>query len=818
MARSAGPRDAGREAGDTPQAVRDRLRSLPSVEELAARLQELPHPVRVSAAREAIAHRRRTIADGSDRDPVDLEGLEASARERALAELRPRLRPVLNATGVIVHTNLGRAPLAERAIDAVDAVARGYSNLEYDLDAGRRGSRNAHVEGALRDVTGAAAATVVNNCAAAVLLAAAVLASGREVVVSRGQLIEIGGSFRIPDVVAQSGARLVEVGTTNRTSPRDYERAIGPDTGAVLRAHPSNFRALGFTEEVPIEDLCELAARSGVPVIDDAGSGALAAGVGELADEPAIQRSVRAGCALVCFSGDKLLGGPQAGLIVGTEEAVERCRRHPLARALRPDKMQLAALEATLAVYRDSAQPDAELPVLRMLTAGDAELPAARRGDGRGPARSRRRGEPRDRVVQGRWRCPAAARAGGADLRGGAGRDGARRAGAPATCAVTRRSWAAFATGACCSTRARSPTRRLARRPSRSRPCSGSGRGAAAHARHRRAHRPRQDRVDRRAHREGTPTASHEEHRRGISIELGYAPLELPSGRRISVVDVPGHERFVRTMVAGASGIDLFLLCVAADDGVMPQTREHLAVLRQLGLAEGVVAITKADLGEPQLAAEEVAAIAPAVEIVPVSTLLGTGLAELREALDRVAARLPGRSDGAAAADPRLHVDRSFTLRGIGTVVTGTLWSGRLARGDAVDGAAARAARAGSLGPDPRPGRRRGGGRPARRAQPGRRRLARGRTRRRRGASRLRTSVRRYRVDCRLGLEPAAAPLARGARVQVHHGTRETPARVVPARGRRARAGRPPLHAAATRGAAHAGARRPPGPPPDRAP
>jgi L-seryl-tRNA(Ser) seleniumtransferase len=374
VARSAGPRDAGREAGETSAAVGDRLRSLPSVEELAVRLHDLPHAVRVRAVRDVIDRRRRAIADGSDPDPVDPDALEASARERALAELRPRLRPVLNATGVIVHTNLGRVPLAERAIHAVEAVARGYSNLEYDLDAGARGSRNAHVEGALRDVTGAAAATVVNNCAAAVLLAAAALAAGGEIVVSRGQLIEIGGSFRIPDVVAQSGARLVEVGTTNRTRPRDYERAIGPDTGAVLRVHPSNFRALGFTEEVAIEDLCELAGRAGVPVIDDAGSGALAGGVGELADEPAIPRSVRAGCALVCFSGDKLLGGPQAGVIVGGEDAVERCRRHPLARALRPDKMQLAALEATLAVYRESAQADGELPVLRMLTAGDAEL------------------------------------------------------------------------------------------------------------------------------------------------------------------------------------------------------------------------------------------------------------------------------------------------------------------------------------------------------------------------------------------------------------------------------------------------------------
>ena len=356
--------------------ARDRLRALPSVEELASGLDGFPHRVAVSAARGAIAALREAIAGGTPAAgaDVDIVALRADARARATAAVRRRLRPVVNATGVIVHTNLGRAPLAEGAVEAVSAVARGYSNLEYDLDEGGRGTRHSHVEDALRQLTGASAALAVNNCASAVLLAAAALASGREIVVSRGQLIEIGGSFRIPDVVGQSGARLVEVGTTNRTRPGDYEEAIGEDTGALLRAHPSNFRTLGFTEEVAIEDLCGLAGRAGVPVIDDAGSGALAAGVPQLADEPAIQRSVRAGCALVCFSGDKLLGGPQAGLIVGTAEAVERCRRHPLARALRPDKMQLAALEATLALYRDPDRAVREVPVLRMLTADEGEL------------------------------------------------------------------------------------------------------------------------------------------------------------------------------------------------------------------------------------------------------------------------------------------------------------------------------------------------------------------------------------------------------------------------------------------------------------
>ena len=334
-------------------------RDLPPVDALAAQV-DAPRPVAVAAARAVLAERRRELLAG--------EAGEADLGERARAWARaaraPSLRRVLNATGVIVHTNLGRAPLAEAAIEAVTRVARGYSNLELDLDSGERGSRHAHVEGLLRELTGAEAALVVNNCAGAALLAAAALAGpGREVVVSRGQLVEIGGGFRVPEVIAQAGARLVEVGTTNRTRLADYERALTPDTGAVLRVHQSNFRQLGFVEEVPIESLCEL----GVPVIDDVGSGAL----DELHDEPPVRRSVAAGAALVCFSGDKLLGGPQAGLLVGRADAVEAARRHPLARALRIDKLSLAALEATLRLHRDAPQ---ELPVTAMLRASRATL------------------------------------------------------------------------------------------------------------------------------------------------------------------------------------------------------------------------------------------------------------------------------------------------------------------------------------------------------------------------------------------------------------------------------------------------------------
>jgi L-seryl-tRNA(Ser) seleniumtransferase len=344
-------------ADELPPRVRERLRALPSVDRLA-----------VSVARAELAERRAELLAGATDDP----DLTRRARER----LRPSLRRVLNATGVVVHTNLGRAPLAPAARAAVAAAAEGYANLELDLHTGERGSRHAHVEGILREVTGAEAALAVNNCAAAVLLATAAIAGpGTEVVVSRGQLIEIGGGFRIPEVVAQAGATLVEVGTTNRTRLADYTRAIGSETAAILRAHPSNFRTVGFTEEVEIEALCSL----GVPVIDDVGSGVLADDLELLAGEPPVRRSVAAGAALVCFSADKLLGGPQAGLLVGTREAVEACRRHPLARAVRIDKLSLAALGATLALYRDPALARRQLPVLAMLEAEPGVLRARAR-------------------------------------------------------------------------------------------------------------------------------------------------------------------------------------------------------------------------------------------------------------------------------------------------------------------------------------------------------------------------------------------------------------------------------------------------------
>jgi L-seryl-tRNA(Ser) seleniumtransferase len=343
-------------------------RDLPPVDALAAQL-DAPRAVAVAAARAVLGERRAELLRGEDAEA----DLAARAQRWVDDAERPRLRRVVNATGVIVHTNLGRAPLAGAARAAVARAAEGYANLELDLESGARGSRHDHVAGLLCELTGADAALAVNNCAGAVLLAAAALAgSGREIVVSRGQLVEIGGGFRVPDVIAQAGARLVEVGTTNRTRRADYERAIGDATGALLRAHPSNFRQLGFVQEVEIEELCEL----GVPVIDDVGSGVLADELEVLREEPAVRRSVRAGAALVCFSGDKLLGGPQAGLMVGRADAVAAARAHPLARALRLDKLGLAALEATLRLYRDPEQARREIPVLAMLTADDAELRA----------------------------------------------------------------------------------------------------------------------------------------------------------------------------------------------------------------------------------------------------------------------------------------------------------------------------------------------------------------------------------------------------------------------------------------------------------
>jgi L-seryl-tRNA(Ser) seleniumtransferase len=353
-------------------------RNLPAVEAVIQLLQQrldghqLPQALIADAARAEIEAARRAISAGADAPA--LEELVAGAQARANASAAPSLRPVINATGVIIQTNLGRAPLSAEALQAMREVGAGYSNLEYDLATGERGSRAVHLAALLCRLTGAEAALAVNNNAAAIVLALSALAAGREVVISRGQAVEIGGGFRIPDVLRQSGAILVEVGTTNRTYARDYAAAIGERTALLMRIHTSNFKLTGFVYETPLAELAALARERGVATLDDLGSGTLlpTAPYG-LAAEPTVQESVAAGADLVTFSGDKLLGGPQAGLIVGRADLVARLRQHPLARALRVDKATLAGLEATLLAYLQGRATET-IPVWRMIAATPAAL------------------------------------------------------------------------------------------------------------------------------------------------------------------------------------------------------------------------------------------------------------------------------------------------------------------------------------------------------------------------------------------------------------------------------------------------------------
>jgi len=351
--------------------MREELRKLPSVDRLlqvpgvAEAMAEYGRSLTTDAVRETLAEAREAVLAG---EPCPaLQKLAGEVRRRLARIVRPTLRPAINATGVIIHTNLGRAPLSEAARRAMVEAGTGYSNLEYDLQAGRRGSRYYHAEDLLCRLTGAEAALVVNNNAGAVLLALTALARGREVIISRGQLIEIGGGFRIPEVMAQSGARLVEVGTTNRTYVRDFEAAIGPATALLLHAHRSNFQITGFTTDVTLEELVALGRKYDLPVVNDLGSGTLLdTSAFGLAAEPTVQQSVAAGASLTTFSGDKLLGGPQGGIIVGQKALVERLRRHPLTRALRVDKTTLAGLQATLLHYLRGEAPE-KIPVWQMI-------------------------------------------------------------------------------------------------------------------------------------------------------------------------------------------------------------------------------------------------------------------------------------------------------------------------------------------------------------------------------------------------------------------------------------------------------------------
>lgn len=348
--------------------MNDQRRGLPSVDALLrdpgiSSLQQVaPRNAVVGAVREAVERARRSRAG----PPGDWAALVAELLARQLA---PSLAPVLNATGTILHTNLGRAPLAQQAIDAMVSVARGYSTLEFDLHAGVRGSRADHCRQALASLAGAEDALVVNNAAGALVLALSTTARHREVILSRGELIEIGGSFRIPEILEQGGARLVEVGTTNRTHLEDYQRAIGPNTAAILTVHRSNFAQTGFVATPAPAELAALAHAHGIPYLHDVGSGLLLdLAPWGLEGEPGVQAAIAAGADVVMFSGDKLLGGPQAGCLVGTAAWLGPCRTHPLARALRADKMTLAAMEATLALYRDLDVARTEIPALRMLT------------------------------------------------------------------------------------------------------------------------------------------------------------------------------------------------------------------------------------------------------------------------------------------------------------------------------------------------------------------------------------------------------------------------------------------------------------------
>jgi L-seryl-tRNA(Ser) seleniumtransferase len=347
-------------------------RVIPSIEQLRQRPaitvleQQYGHVATIDALRAGADAVRGRIAQGHAYSSVDVVAaeLESHARATLAATARGSLRRVINTTGVVLHTNLGRAPLAAAALQHLQDVCAGYCNLEYDISEGRRGSRALHAESLLRQITGAEAAVVVNNNAAATMLILAALGTGREVVISRGELVEIGGGFRVPDIMTQSGAMLREVGTTNRTRVADYRAALSDRTAMVLRVHPSNFRIEGFTERPALTELVTLAREAHVPVVEDLGSGCV---LEHLAWEPTVQASVAAGADLVCFSGDKMLGGPQAGIIVGRRNLVDRLARHPLMRAVRVDKLTLAALEGTLMAYH-AGRAIAEVPAVQMLS------------------------------------------------------------------------------------------------------------------------------------------------------------------------------------------------------------------------------------------------------------------------------------------------------------------------------------------------------------------------------------------------------------------------------------------------------------------
>ncbi len=357
----------------TPPTIEELLRQLPSIDKLLRLpiavdlINEYGHTLIVEALRATLDQQRTAVLKGAANIAVDTE-LVQSAQAWLGEWFTATLRPVINATGVIVHTNLGRAPLSEAAIEAVTAVAHGYSTLEFDLESGKRGSRSVHAEQLLTRFTNTEAAIAVNNNAAAVLLMLTALCQGKEVIISRSQLVEIGGGFRVPDIMAQSGAKLVEVGTTNRTHLRDYENAINENTGAIMVAHHSNFKIVGFTTEPSLSDLADLCQTHNIPLLYDQGSGAMFdTSVYGLDPEPTVPDAIQAGCDVIAFSGDKLLGGPQAGILCGQADLIACIKKHPLARAVRADKMALSALSATLMLYRKEKALEA-IPVWHMIS------------------------------------------------------------------------------------------------------------------------------------------------------------------------------------------------------------------------------------------------------------------------------------------------------------------------------------------------------------------------------------------------------------------------------------------------------------------
>ena len=645
----------------TEKSLNERMRALPKVDEVVG-LVELGDAIRAcipetaitDAVRASIQAMRERLLRGEDVDITPhAAAREAECRVRALA--RPSLRAVVNATGVILHTNIGRSPLAQEALDAVVDVSRGYSTLEYSVENMARGSRHDHIESLVCALTGAEAAMAVNNNAAATLMVLSEFAKGHEAVVSRGELVEIGGSFRIPEIMATSGAKMVEVGATNKTHVFGYERAITSDTAMLLKVHTSNYRIVGFPESVTARDLAGVArvenarraaadARDRVMVYEDLGSGSLLPPIFNAPDaEPTVGQSLSGGCDLVSFSGDKLLGGPQAGIIVGKKAYIDRLKKNPLARAMRLDKMTLAALEATLRLYLDGTAYE-RIPTLRMLNATLGEMREA--ADALAAVIE-------ERLPSG---CASVSVVEEFEKAGGGSLPHPRYIPAPPcasiTCAATANDCEramgnrAGATGAGTHQTRRHPVRRAmpaARRRAnhRRRACgifqntglghssnaprrsergacvstyaSVAGRGARAQTVLSSHERPTgafgscgtapgplpatdaepftiRKKASMSAHEYNEPsivigTAGHidhgkstlvqaltgtdpdrlvEEKRRGITIELGFARLDLPGGASVGIVDVPGHEKFVRQMIAGATGIDAAILVVAA--------------------------------------------------------------------------------------------------------------------------------------------------------------------------------------------------------------------------------------------------------------